>query len=196
LASGDIAAAARAAMGIRQTDAQASIEGAKTRIDEARTKALENASIKLGGVTYKKTDLEAMVNYLEFQNAMGTIGGGNFKGYGKKTYPSSGGLITGYSTGGMVNYFANGGFSRGTDTIPAMLTPGEFVIKKAAVDRIGAHNLRSLNSGVTTTSSADSVYNYNVTINAPGNSDTNDLAELVISKIKQIDSQRIRSNVL
>ena len=36
---------------------------------------------------------------------------------------------------------------RGTDTVPAMLTPGEFVIRKSAVDRIGAGNLAAMNAG-------------------------------------------------
>lgn len=55
----------------------------------------------------------------------------------------------GNATGGLI-YRANGGTifkPRGTDTVPAMLTPGEFVIRKSAVDKIGAGNLSALNSG-------------------------------------------------
>jgi hypothetical protein len=51
--------------------------------------------------------------------------------------------------GGMV-YAANGGSifqPKGTDTVPAMLTPGEFVIKKSSVDKIGKGNLAALNNG-------------------------------------------------
>ena len=47
-------------------------------------------------------------------------------------------------------YKNNGGTifkPRGTDTVPAMLTPGEFVIRKSSVDQIGAGNLAALNSG-------------------------------------------------
>ena len=54
-----------------------------------------------------------------------------------------------HSTGGMI-YKAGGGSifkPRGTDTVPAMLTPGEFVIKKSSVDKIGAGNLAALNKG-------------------------------------------------
>ena len=36
---------------------------------------------------------------------------------------------------------------KGTDTVPAMLTPGEFVVRKSAVDKIGAANLSALNDG-------------------------------------------------
>ena len=52
-------------------------------------------------------------------------------------YPASGGLI--YANTGMF-------IPRGTDTVPAMLTPGEFVMRKAAVDSIGVDNLRQLNN--------------------------------------------------
>jgi len=36
---------------------------------------------------------------------------------------------------------------KGTDTVPAMLTPGEFVIKKSAVDKIGVGTLQQINEG-------------------------------------------------
>ena len=53
----------------------------------------------------------------------------------------------GFAQGGVV--YASRGASifkpRGTDTVPAMLTPGEFVVRKSAVDKIGANNLEALN---------------------------------------------------
>ena len=53
----------------------------------------------------------------------------------------------GHAQGGVV--YASRGASifkpRGTDTVPAMLTPGEFVVRKSAVDQIGANNLEALN---------------------------------------------------
>jgi hypothetical protein len=58
----------------------------------------------------------------------------------------SGGIET-KSTGGLI-YRAGGGFApRGTDTVPAMLTPGEFVVNKRAVDKFGAGNLQKINAG-------------------------------------------------
>ena len=54
-----------------------------------------------------------------------------------------------YAIGGLV-YRAGGGSifqPKGTDTVPAMLTPGEFVIKKSSVDKIGVDNLTALNNG-------------------------------------------------
>ena len=56
----------------------------------------------------------------------------------------------GLASGGLVQYRAGGGSifqPKGTDTVPAMLTPGEFVIKKSAVDRIGVGTLAALNRG-------------------------------------------------
>ncbi len=55
--------------------------------------------------------------------------------------------VRAYSMGGMV-YAANGMFiPRGTDTVPAMLTPGEFVVNRRAVNRIGEQTLRDINNG-------------------------------------------------
>ena len=54
-----------------------------------------------------------------------------------------GGLIRGFASGGSVFQ------PRGTDTVPAMLTPGEFVIRKSAVDKIGTSTLSSINNGNT-----------------------------------------------
>ena len=49
-----------------------------------------------------------------------------------------------------VMFAAKGGAARGTDTVPAMLTPGEFVINKKAASNIGSANLNKMNKqGVT-----------------------------------------------
>jgi TP901 family phage tail tape measure protein len=53
------------------------------------------------------------------------------------------------SEGGVVAR-ANGGSifkPRGTDTVPAMLTPGEFVVRKSAVDQYGTGMMEAINSG-------------------------------------------------
>jgi TP901 family phage tail tape measure protein len=52
------------------------------------------------------------------------------------------------NNGGPVRRFARGGVVPGTgngDTVPAMLEPGEFVIRKNAVNTIGAGNLQRMN---------------------------------------------------
>jgi hypothetical protein len=56
---------------------------------------------------------------------------------------------TAYAHGGMVNYLAGGGFPdftpQGSDTVPAMLTPGEFVMKRASAQSIGTGALEYMN---------------------------------------------------
>lgn len=42
---------------------------------------------------------------------------------------------------------ASGGGISGSDTVPALLTPGEFVINKSSAQRIGVNNLNSMNKG-------------------------------------------------
>ena len=94
------------------------------------------------------------------------------------------------SSGGMVpKYFASGGMSRGTDTIPAMLTPGEFVMSRYAVDTHGTDKMKAINSGA---SLGDSVYNYNLSVNVKSDANPNEIAKTVMAQIKQIDSQRMR----
>lgn len=59
-----------------------------------------------------------------------------------------------YARGGPV-YAARGFWvPRGSDTVPAMLTPGEFVISRPAVNRIGASVLNGLNRGSVSSAAA------------------------------------------
>ena len=118
------------------------------------------------------------------------------------------------SKGGMVpQYFAKGGLSRGSDTVPAMLTPGEYVMSKSATQRFGPllkqmnesgypqNALSGYNSGMVQankneiTRNSNSVYNYSLSIDASGGSmNPNDIARVVLTQIKNMDSQRIRGN--
>ena len=43
-------------------------------------------------------------------------------------------------------YYSGGGAALGTDTVPAMLTPGEFVVSRPAVQKIGLNNLLEMNA--------------------------------------------------
>ena len=124
-----------------------------------------------------------------------------------------GGKINPMSMGGIVpKYFSSGG-RIGSDSVPAMLTPGEFVVNKAASKKFGP--LLSMlneskypsmigggNSGYTTpvnnvsssvSDNSTAVYNYSLGFNINGNnSNANDIARAVMTQIKQVDSQRIR----
>jgi hypothetical protein len=116
-----------------------------------------------------------------------TIGSGGVK----ITTPWDTGAGVRRSMGGIIpKYFARGGMSRGTDTIPAMLTPGEYVVRKSAVDSLGVGAMNNINNGK---ASSNSVYNYSLSVNVDGTSaNANDIARAVMSEIKKVDQQRIR----
>jgi murein DD-endopeptidase MepM/ murein hydrolase activator NlpD len=77
------------------------------------------------------------------------------------TIPTTG-ILQGVRGGGLINSgnrtagplvsfnptfaFSNGGASLGTDTIPAMLSPGEFVMSKGAVQQFGADTFAAMNA--------------------------------------------------
>jgi hypothetical protein len=116
--------------------------------------------------------------------------------------------VLGLSEGGMVpKYFSVGGMAKGTDTVPAMLTPGEFIVNaksaKAAGPLLAAINSPSFNGFRSPELSASgsrsgaqnntSLYNYSIGINVnQANASSDDIARSVINQIKYIDSQRIR----
>jgi hypothetical protein len=106
-------------------------------------------------------------------------------------YASRGRQAT-YASGGMVKpkYFAVGGKARGTDIIPAMLTPGEFVMSKYAVDSYGVDKMKAINSG---SYEGEKVYNYNLNVNVKSDANPEDIARVVMTQIRQVDSQRIRT---
>lgn len=95
------------------------------------------------------------------------------------------------SSGGMVKRFATGGLALGTDTVPAMLTPGEFVMSRYAVSKYGVDKMKAINTG---SYDSGSVYNYEVNVNVRSDANPDQIARSVMNQIRNIDSQRIRSN--
>jgi hypothetical protein len=150
----------------------------------------------------------------------------------KPSYYARGGMVkpSYYAGGGMVkpSHFSEGGFAKGTDTVPAMLTPGEFVINRdssknfapllSAINNEGKSftmpvypeisrdyvepnpggNLYQKNDSVGLNAQVDnSVYNYSLSVNVEGsNASANDIANVVMNKIKTIESQQVRKQVL
>ena len=179
----------------------------------------------------------SLLNKPQFQFAKGGLATNKF---------AMGGLVSPkyFAMGGLVSpkYFANGGMARGTDTVPSMLTPGEFVTNKASTKRFapileainngnyrystpsssmvsknlvqpvyniperayapagGALPLNSqLNNASSLTALDNSVYNnnYSLSVNVGGTDvSANEIANVVINKIKTIDSQQVRRQVL
>jgi len=95
---------------------------------------------------------------------------------------ASGGIIT--------QRYAFGGKVLGTDTVPAMLTPGEFVMSRYAVQNYGVDRMKAINDG---TYAGDAVYNYSVNVNVKSGANPDEIARAVMTQIKQVDSQRIRT---
>jgi hypothetical protein len=96
------------------------------------------------------------------------------------------------SKGGLVpKFFARGGFAKGTDTVPAMLTPGEFVMSKYAVDTHGINTMKAMNSGKEV---GGAVYNntYALTVNARTDANPNEIAQAVMSTIRNVEGRRVR----
>ena len=63
---------------------------------------------------------------------------------------NQGGLVQGYNQGGEV------------DSVPAMLTPGEFVVTKDAVEKVGADTLKGLNASVGATNKASNLGSFEI----------------------------------
>jgi hypothetical protein len=97
---------------------------------------LASALIKLADSA--KTVLPALTAIAAFRGAAAItkFGSGFAKGF---TTKNAGGYIKGFASGGYVPGVGN------SDTVPAMLTPGEFVIRKKAVEKIGVGNLQNMN---------------------------------------------------
>lgn len=125
----------------------------------------------------------------------GAVRGGMFTNMavgGTVPYKGKGGSSTRMSMGGAVaSYMAMGGKSLGSDIVPAMLTPGEFVVRRPAVSGFGLENLENINRG---TYNDGSMYNYNLSVNVKSDSNPEQIANTVMREIKRVDSQRIRNN--
>jgi hypothetical protein len=96
-------------------------------------------------------------------------------------------------SGGLIKRFAVGGPVIGTDVIPSMLTPGEFVMSRYAVESFGVDKMKAINSG---TYESGSVYNYNLSVNVRSDANPEQIANTVMAKIRQIDSLRLRGSRL
>jgi TP901 family phage tail tape measure protein len=157
---------------------------------KASTEIAKRAGVTIGKTTADTADkkITAYVNKAVGNNVVGPPKGTSIRALMR-------------AGGGLVNYMANGGSPKfikpswaktmGTDRIPAMLTPGEFVINRPAVSKIGVQPLNSINNGEYP---GGSVYNYNLSVNVSSMSDPNDIAQTVMAQIRRVESQRIRSN--
>jgi len=84
----------------------------------------------VGGINKLFTTPGWLQGFIDAVNALGDAGGGLFS-KGGPVYAAEGMLMT----------------PRGTDTVPAMLTPGEFVVNKSAVNSLGMNAMHQINNG-------------------------------------------------
>jgi TP901 family phage tail tape measure protein len=158
--------------------------------------AMKNGTEYRQGLT-KRNDLLGSPTNRALQNALADYlkkYGFGVPGYGTTT--SSG--------GGTPNRFMNvGGLARsvygsvmsnmtmGSDRVPTMLQPGEFVVSKYGVSKTSPAVLKSINNG---TFGGGSVYNYSITVNAKTNANADEIASSVMNTIRSIDAKRIRGS--
>ena len=108
-------------------------------LEEATTKT---ASIKTTAETMQAT---AFVDSLtQAQNIMAGIA----TTAATMPLPTGAGIVQNSSHGGLIKYLSGGGFApKGTDTVPAMLTPGEFVMNAKSSKRFYSQ-LVAMNAGI------------------------------------------------
>lgn len=102
---------------------------------------LASALIKIGEALKPVLPLLGALAAIKVARGLGSFLGGIGAGFGS---------ARGFNQGGKVLAFAKGGLVPGSgnrDTVPAMLTPGEFVMKKSAVESMGVSNLKAMNRG-------------------------------------------------
>ena len=178
LSRGDIGAAARAQQQARQNAQATALQEQRDQMTAARDAQI--ASLRVNGMSREQLQafLDAEANKADNKILK------NWKG------------AKGYAIGGMVKpqYFAEGGEPRGTDTIAAMLTPGEFVVKKSAVDKIGAGNMSKINRGELPASKSGSVYNYSISVNVKSDADPEQIAKTVMAQIEKVDNQSMKGD--
>jgi hypothetical protein len=189
----------------------AELESTKTRDNYQLVKIslLKDLGVDTKGLDPKSSDWISWIDesVAEERAKIGTIEKSLMSLYG-----SMGGVVPKYmAMGGMVKkYMASGGLARGTDTIPAMLTPGEYVINKDATQKFGPllsainsptfktpesmSSIKNPSGPQTEVNNSKTLYTYNLSVNVNNSgANPNDIARTVINQIKQIDNQRIRS---
>ena len=147
--------------------------------------------------------------------------GGKVRKYamgGNVNYKGSREPAPGMMMGGKVNKYAFGSMVPGlgnTDRVPALLTPGEFVVRKSAT-KANLPLLQAINDQVFPSNSVGSLgsssgnvqssvtnvspttmynNNYSVNVNVAGSdASPNDIANIVVQKIKSINSRQVRGS--
>jgi TP901 family phage tail tape measure protein len=143
------AASAQAALAVRIAKVREEFLALIRSITETSTfQIMANTALTLASALIKIADsIKPLLPLLASVAAFRAI-----RGIGTFVGSTVAGLQSGrtFNKGGKVHHFATGGLVPGvgnTDTVPAMLSPGEFVIRKSSVEKLGASNLAGMNRG-------------------------------------------------
>lgn len=156
------AESAAKAAAIRAANGQSSAPNAQqlqtqTEVNQLLTSGAQ-AQREIGGaaeatVAVKQQELEIQQRILSTTEATAAAaqksGGGGKAASPDEITEAFGGYIKGFASGGLIKdmkYFAGGGGPRGTDTILAWLSPGEFVMNAASTKKFYSQ-LTAMNSG-------------------------------------------------
>jgi hypothetical protein len=183
-AAGDMNAAAIAAVGVTPSALAAQESGAIGAASiAAQLKVAENALAASNAIAAQANALASFRAKEAADEAADRAARGGGSGF-FNSFRAKGGLIDPVK-------FAKGGFAKGTDTVPAMLTPGEFIMSKYAVDAYGVDKMRKINNGE---SVGGAVYNntYALTVNARTDANPNEIAQAVMSTIRNVENRRVR----
>jgi hypothetical protein len=101
--------------------------------------SLASALIKIGDSIKPLLPMLAALAAFKLVKGMGGFLGGMMSGATSGRAYNKGGKVLGFARGGLVPGSGNG------DTVPAMLAPGEFVIRKSSVNKMGAGTLAAMN---------------------------------------------------
>ena len=124
--------------------------GTNAITDKAQTKSVGSRTKDIGNLfarPFRKEKVDPRSQFASGDDQPQGFSGGGFVPYsnftlgtGHNVIDTAPGNIVGYNKGGEVPGSGTG------DTVPAMLTPGEFVMSKGAVDKIGVDNLKEMNA--------------------------------------------------
>jgi TP901 family phage tail tape measure protein len=166
---------------------------------------------------YSRSIRDYYAQVLEIMNKMGGKGKSQTAAYGgsiqKLMY---GGLPKGSTQSPPSLKFANGNIVPGTgmtDKVPALLTPGEFVVRKSVAETnmpllkslnsnvfgagmsVGSSNISPIDATTSVSNVSAPVYNYNVNVNvADTNASPNEIADVVMNKIRMTKDRNVRGN--
>ena len=138
------------ALGIKVDKTSGKIKEAKDKVNGNDPKDVDTSKITEEAKKIQEA-LDSLVSSVAsavesiFKSTPKSVSGGKGKGKGKgKGYHSFlGGLVPEYHSGGDI--VGINWTPRGTDTVPTMLTPGEYVLRRKAVESLGLNFLNNLN---------------------------------------------------